>query len=176
MFLWWKGAYFPSELLVKRVWDEDFQELGSIPDFYSAPPKLVERIEKEQDEQVRLGHIEVPMVPTHYEPNKDEDVMMHPPPLKSAKFQEYSVKGSFNALSGKYQSDEATPFLTVKGIAPDREGRMMAYYFDHNQYQQQMQNSQAGKKKKPVKGTKKFWKERKEKKRRAKLVAEYLAD
>jgi len=170
MFLWWKGGYFPSELLVRTVWEEKFEQLGNLPEFYSAPVRLIERIEKEQEDQVKQGNIEVPMVPTYYEPNKDEE---HQPPLKNPKFQEYAVKGTFNSLTGKFQSGEG--FFEGKGLPVDRDARMMAHYFDFSQYQQQMQAAEK-KKKKPVKGTKKFWKERKEKKRRAKLVAEYLAD
>jgi len=174
MFLWWKGGYFPNELLVKTIWDEDFRELGQIPEFYNAPIRLIERIEKEQEEQVKQGHIEVPMVPTYYEPNKDEE---HPAPLKNPKYQDYAVKGTFNSLTGKFQKEEGGTYFEQKGIPGDRDARMMAHYFDMNQYQQHMNAVAAEKKKKkPVKGTKKFWKERKEKKRRAKLVAEYLAD
>jgi len=97
--------------------------------------------------------------------------------LKNPKFQDYAVKGTFNSQTGKFQKDEGGTHFEQKGIPHDRDARMMAHYFDMNQYQQHM-NAVAGdkKKKKPVKGTKKFWKERKEKKRRAKLVAEYLAD
>jgi len=168
MFLWWKGGYFPDELSVKTIWENDFQELGNIPEFYSAPPKLIERIEKEQEELVKKGHIEVPMVPNVYEPEDESQ-----PPLKTPKFEEYAIKGSFNVQTGKYQIEN---HFEEKGLPVDRESRMMDRYFDFNQYQQQMQNSAEKKKKKPVKGTKKFWKERKEKKRRAKQVAEWLAD
>jgi len=174
MFLWWKGGYFPSELLVKTIWDEDFRQLGLIPEFYDAPIRLVERIEKEQEEQVKQGNIEVPMVPTYYEPNKDEE---HPVPLKNPKFQDYAVKGTFNITTGKFQKEDSS-FLEQKGVPTDRDSRLLHHYIDMNQYQQQMNalSAEGKKKKKPVKGTKKFWKERKEKKRRAKLVAEYLAD
>jgi len=169
MFLWWKGAYFPNELMVKTIWADDFQELGQIPEFYNAPLKLVERIEKEQEEAVKQGVIETPMVPTYYETNKDDDESH--PPLKSSKFEDYAVRGTFNSSSGKFQSGDGPNF---KGPI-DRDSRMLAHYFDFEKYQQQV-NATDKKKKKPQKGTKKFWKERKEKKRRAKLVAEYLAD
>jgi hypothetical protein len=54
----------------------------------------------------------------------------------------------------------------------------MSNYFDYEKYADQMSSVSKDKanKKKKVKGTKKFWKDRKEKKRRAKLVAEFLAD
>lgn len=163
MFLWWKGSYFPNELMVKTIWETDFQQLGNIPEFVNAPPKLVEKIEKEQDELVRKGHIEVPMVPTYFEGKEEE-----PAAADSAKFDEYSVKGTFNTRTGTFTTEPGGPI--------DREARMMSKYFDYNQYQSQMVNGSQDKKKKPVKGTKKFWKERKEKKKRAKLLAEYLAD
>jgi len=163
MFLWWKGGYFPNELLVKTIWEEEFQPLGTTPDFFKAPVKLVERIEKEQEESVKKGHIDVPFVASVYEGPK-EDLA----PSKLPEFKNYAVKGTFNALSGKFQSDAS------KGPV-DRDARLMSHYFDQDAYQEQMANV-TKKKKKPVKGTKKFWKERKEKKRRAKLIAEYLAD
>jgi len=169
MFLWWKGGYFPNELLVKTIWEDSFQELGQIPEFFSAPPKLIERIEKEQEELVKQGHIEVPMVPSYYEPKDDGE---HPPPSKAGKFEDYTVKGTFNTASGKLQNDQGVSRPT----GPiDREARMMSKYFDFDKYQQEMAENKK-KKNKPVKGSKKFWKERKEKKRRAKLVAEWLAD
>jgi len=161
MFLWWKGGYFPNELMVKNIWEEEFQPLGTVPDFYKAPIKLVERIEKDQEEMVKKGHIELPFVASVYEAPKDE------PASKMPDFKNYAVKGSFNALSGKFQGDGKGPV--------DRDHRMMSHYFDLDAYQEHMAGV-SKKKKKPVKGTKKFWKERKEKKRRAKLIAEYLAD
>jgi len=162
MFLWWKGGYFPNELLVKNIWEEEFQPLGTVADFYKAPIKLVERIEKEQEESVKKGHIDLPFVASMYEAPKDDSAQPKGPDFKN-----YAVKGSFNSLSGKFQGDGKGPV--------DRDARMMSHYFDHDAYQEQMA-AISKKKKKPVKGTKKFWKERKEKKRRAKLIAEYLAD
>jgi hypothetical protein len=168
MFLWWKGGYFPSELNVRTIWEAEFQPLGNIPEFYKAPPKLVERIEKEQEDLVKQGHIEIPLVPTFYE-KAEEELDTTAQPLQTPDFKNYAVKGSFNALTGKFQGADG------KGPS-DRESKMMSHYFDHEAYQRQMQEAAAAKKKKIVKGTKKFWKERKEKKKRAKLIAEYLAD
>jgi len=167
LFLWWKGGYLPNELLVKTVWENDFQQLGNIPEFYSAPPKLIERIEKEHEELVKQGHIEVPMVPTVYEPEDENQA-----PTKVPKFEEYKVKGTFNVKTGKYQSEN---YFEAKGLPVDRDARMLSHYIDMNKYQQDI-NSNDKKKKKPVKGSKKFWKERKEKKRRAKQVAEWLSE
>jgi len=170
MFLWWKGGYFPNELLVKTIWETTFQELGQIPEFFNAPPKLIERIEKEQEELVKQGHIEVPMVPNYYEPKEDGS---GEPPAKTTKYQEYSATGTFNSASGKFQGDQALPTRPTGPV--DRDASMMSKFFDFDKYQGQMADLKK-KKAKPVKGTKKFWKERKEKKRRAKLVAEWLAD
>jgi len=171
MFLWWKGGYFPNELLVKTIWEESFQELGQIPEFCNAPPKLIEQIEKEQEESVKQGHIEVPMVPSYYEPKEDGS---GEPPAKANKYQEYSATGNFNSASGKFQNGDQG--LVPRPTGPvDRDASMMSKFFDYDKYQNQMADTKK-KKPKPVKGTKKFWKERKEKKRRAKLVAEWLAD
>jgi len=177
MFLWWKGGFFQSELPAKTIWEDDFTPLSQIPQFSSAPAKLVERIEKEQDEQMRRGHLEVPMVPAYYEePTGSDD------PQKEeggSKYHDYTVTGGFNPQSGKFQKDDASAYFTNKGVPADKDFRMMSHYFDPQQYQAMRQaaaSTEEPKKKKLVKGSKKFWKERKEKKRRAKMIAEYLAD
>jgi len=178
MFLWWKGGYFPDDLLVKTVWEDQFQMIGHIPEFYNASTKILEKIEKEQQEDHHRG-----IVPSFYEPpmvpNYSEQEL--PPQLPGVKMDNraYSVSGNFNPTTGKFQKEDNTSHFASKGLSMDRESRMMSHYFDLDQYQQQMQAAkdvESGKKKKLVKGTKKFWKERKEKKKRAKLVAEYLAD
>jgi len=177
MFLWWKGGYFRSDLPVKTVWEDNFSQLGEIAEFYNAPPKLIERIEKEQEKLLMTGHVEIPLVPTYYEEPQPELSLPHPPPLQIPDFHEYSVAGGFNPLNGKFQKDDSAAYFTNKGIPSDKDFRMMSNYFDHEQYQimqQQAKGQPTDDKKK--KGTKKFWKERKEKKKRAKLIAEYLAD
>jgi len=97
------------------------------------------------------------------------------PPINPVDYKEYAVQGGFNPLSGKFQAQDAGAYFTSKGIPSDRDQRMMAHYFDFETYQQQM-NANKDKKNKAPKMSKKFWKERKEKKKRAKLLAEYLAD
>jgi hypothetical protein len=164
MFLWWKGGYFANDLPVKTVWENEFTPLSTLPQFYNVPVKLAERIEKEQEELITKGQIEVPV----FEPPKEDTA--------EDQYDEYTVVGGFNPLSGKFQKDDNAAYYGSKGLPADREQRMMSHYFDYQQYQLQMQAVGDKKKKKLVKGTKKFWKERKEKKKRAKLLAEYLAD
>jgi hypothetical protein len=164
MFTWWKSRYFNPDLQVKTVWDEEYRELGTLPEFLYASPKLIERIEKEQDEIQRKGLVEVPL-PTYY----DEP----PPPPKQ--FEEYVVTGTFNPLTGRFQKDDTNSYFAARGIASDKDLRMMGNYFDVDRYQTEMLQG-SGDAPKQVKGSKKFWKERKEKKKRAKLVAEYLKD
>jgi len=169
MFLWWKGGFFHSDLMVKTIWEEQFQQLGQIPEFYNAPPKLVERIEREQEEMMRRGHLEVPLVPSYYEERMEE-----PKEDDQKKDKQYVVVGSFNAMNGKFQ--EGNEF-ELRGMPSDKDARMMSYYFDLNAYQTAKQQATDEKKKRKLqKGTKKFWKERKEKKKHAKMIAEYLAD
>lgn len=62
------------------------------------------------------------------------------------------------------------------GLSGDRDFRMMSYYFDHEAYQAQIAAAKAAAPVKRFKGTKKFWKDRKEAKRRAKLLADLKAD
>eukprot|EP01118_Nematostelium_gracile_P017724 TRINITY_DN7669_c0_g1_i2.p1 TRINITY_DN7669_c0_g1~~TRINITY_DN7669_c0_g1_i2.p1 ORF type:complete len:212 (-),score=69.78 TRINITY_DN7669_c0_g1_i2:22-657(-) len=156
MFLWWKGGYFPDELMVKTIWENEFQQLGNIPEFYAASEKLVARIEREQDELVKSGLIEVPIAPTFLE---EEEV--------ESRGEDYAVTGTFNSKTGRFSSD----------VGPlDKDAKHMSKYFDHEQYQANNTFQDPSKRKKPVKGTKKFWKERKEKKKKAKLLADYLAD
>jgi uncharacterized short protein YbdD (DUF466 family) len=86
--------------------------------------------------------------------------------------------GGFNPITGTYQTDAPSSYYAAKGLSADRDVRMMSNYFDYDKYSEEMASVSKDKanKKKKVKGTKKFWKDRKEKKRRAKLVADYLAD
>jgi len=122
-------------------------------------------LKKSKRSRSKKGHIDLPFVASVYEgPNHDDHSQA---PSKTPDFKDYQVKGTFNAISGKFQGDSKGPV--------DRDARLMNHYFDVDKYQQQMAEV-TKKKKKPVKGTKKFWKDRKEKKRRAKLIAEYLAD
>lgn len=173
MFLWWKSGYFAADMLAKTVWEGEYRPISSISEFSNAPAQVIEKIEREQEELYRKGHFE-----TYYPsststgPNDEED-------QSAANEEEYQV-GTLNPATGKYETEEM-PRTNIKLMPKnghvDRDARMMAHYFDFDQYQNQMRDATGAKKqKKLVKGSKKFWKERKEKKKRAKLVAEYLAD
>lgn len=169
MFLWWKGGYFADTLLVRTIWEDHMIPLIQIPQFWNAPIKLVERIEKEHEESLRRG-VEIPAV--NYSTEETSQASTDAP-----KYETYVVTGGFNPITGKFQKDDSSSHFASKGLPADRDSRMMAHYFDYNQYAQQMAAAaQEPKKKKQVKGSKKFWKDRKEKKKRAKLLAEYLAD
>jgi len=171
MFLWWKGGYFADTLLVRTTWEDHMTPLIQIPQFWNAPIKLVERIEKEHEESLRRG-VEVPAA--NY---SSEETSQTSTSIDAPKYETYVVTGGFNPLTGKFQKDDSSSHFASKGLPADRDTRMMAHYFDYNQYAQQMAAAaQEPKKKKQVKGSKKFWKDRKEKKKRAKLLAEYLAD
>eukprot|EP01114_Cavostelium_apophysatum_P005015 TRINITY_DN1554_c0_g1_i1.p1 TRINITY_DN1554_c0_g1~~TRINITY_DN1554_c0_g1_i1.p1 ORF type:complete len:231 (+),score=75.55 TRINITY_DN1554_c0_g1_i1:94-786(+) len=162
MYLWWKNGFFQGSLMVKTVWDDNFAPLDKTPQFLHAPQKLIQRVEKEQEKSFQAGHIEVPMVPVNYEPR--------------ANYQDYTVTGGFNPVTGKFQNQDGNAYFTSRGIPSDKDYRMMSHYFDHDQYQNLHSQEEIEKRKTLVKGSKKFWKERKEKKKRAKLVADYLAD
>lgn len=48
MYSWWKGSFFPEDLLVKNIWESEFKELKSIDDFTKCHPKIIEQIEQPQ--------------------------------------------------------------------------------------------------------------------------------
>jgi len=170
MFMWWKSGYFQDTLLVRTIWQDHFIPLVQTPQFWGAPIKLVERIEREHDESARRAEIPAPNANSS---NTDEGST----PSEPIKYETYVVTGGFNPITGRFQKDDSSSYFASKGLPSDRDSRMMAHYFDYNQYAQQMAAAaQEPKKKKQVKGSKKFWKDRKEKKRRAKIIAEYLAD
>lgn len=116
---------------------------------------------------VRKGQVEVPVMPSEQKSDDQQD----------GGYEDYSVVGTFNPLTGKFQKEDGASYFEAKGLAVDRDRRMVEHYMDWNEYQQQMQLAAANKKKKKQpNGTKKFWKERKEKKKRLKKLAEYLKD
>jgi len=172
MFMWWKSGYFQDTLLVRTSWQDHFIPLVQTPQFWGAPIKLVERIEREHEESLRRAEIPAPNANSS---NSDDPSST---PSEPTKYETYVVTGGFNPITGRFQKDDSNAYYASKGLPSDRDTRMMAHYFDYNQYAQQMAAAaaQESKKKKQVKGSKKFWKDRKEKKRRAKLIAEYLAD
>lgn len=171
MYLWWKSGYFPEDLLVKTVWEEDFSPLGTISYFTNLPLKIAELIEKEQEELSNT--IQVEPSSTEQQTTQNSSVTSSSSD-NSNEGELYSNLGGFN-LGGKFQVDAINKAQIV-----DRDQRMMSYYFDNEKYQAQMnaqKNSEdLSKKKKQIKGSKKFWKERKERKKKAKLIASFLAD
>lgn len=160
MYLWYKGGFFRGDLLVKQVWDSQFQPLSQQQEFYNTPPSLIAKIEKEQEKALISGHTEVPLVNNFYEE----------PIHKTGQTPDLGVLPATKLhLRDSY--------FASKGLHGDRDMRMMSHYFDYNQYsKEQEKNKEDGPKKKIVKGSKKFWKERKEKKRRLKLVKAILED
>jgi len=171
MFLWWKSGFFPNELLVKTVWETNFAQISQIPEFYNASPKLVDRIEKEQEDQMKKGSYEIEVGSAFV-----EEVPQTGLPGPEVDFQDYSVAGGFNQRTGKFQKTPGNPYWTSKKLPSDRDERMVSNYMDPEEYQKQKNQEAKDKKKKLAKGTKKFWKERKEKKRKAKLLADLMAD
>lgn len=63
-------------------------------------------------------------------------------------YQDYRVIGTWT--NGRFTpADRAgDAHFTSKGLAPDREGRMMAHYFDHDRWQEEMNARKATKKSK----------------------------
>eukprot|EP01129_Flabellula_baltica_P004736 TRINITY_DN1671_c0_g1_i1.p1 TRINITY_DN1671_c0_g1~~TRINITY_DN1671_c0_g1_i1.p1 ORF type:complete len:204 (+),score=61.23 TRINITY_DN1671_c0_g1_i1:264-875(+) len=81
----------------------------------------------------------------------------------------YAQKAFFAALNGRYaeQPVEKEPYLRGRNIPTDRDGRMMAHYFDVEAYQEEMRRVSAKPKTKPKlsKKKKEYYRKKKEQKR-----------
>jgi hypothetical protein len=137
----------------------------------NTPPSVVEKIEKALEESLAASE-------QSYQNTTDPALISSDP---SALYQDYSVVGSFNPMTGNYQiPDVSMPMqVNARGSPVDKDARLMSHYFDYERYAAQMNAAKEDKKKskqKQVKGSKKFWKARKEEKRRKKLIAEYKKD
>ncbi len=192
MYTWWKTGYFTKDLQVKTVWDNDFKKLENIllfhsvqhslsfslivldcPEFINIPPSLVDKIgqDEEEDEDEETSTTETKLG-TSNDNVFYEDIEQS----SGAVYQDYTVFGTFNPITGKFQSVDNPTYYGLKGLPADKDQRMMGHFFNYDLYASQMNSEKDKKKKVKVKGTKKFWKARKEEKKRRKAVAEYLKD
>jgi len=183
MYTWWRSSFFPQDLMVKSVWDHDFRLLIHVPEFYNINPKIAEKLEGEREDILKsrsyatsystAASYATSIAPTDYALSSSA----LPDPAPAAAGDDYTVVGSFSSLSGKFQARDTDSHFASKGLPSDRALRMMSHYFDYDKYQEQMNAAKAaGVKKKKVKGTKEFWKKRKDAKKHKKMLAEYLKE
>eukprot|EP00967_Tisochrysis_lutea_P066944 scaffold87404_cov32-Tisochrysis_lutea.AAC.1 len=71
--------------------------------------------------------------------------MLPAQPLHRPQYEEYVTVGSFNARTGKFTAEHLAgeQYWSAKGLPTDRAGRQMAHYFDHERWQQQMNERKA---------------------------------
>ncbi|PRP89123.1 hypothetical protein PROFUN_01843 [Planoprotostelium fungivorum] len=173
LFLWWKSGYFNDQTMVRNVWEENFSPLSQVNDFANISAELQEAIFEEQRQ------VAAKAMQDQYTLQTDPNFISGPDYStgQQVQYEDYAVKGTFNTR-GKFATIDSSGYYGAQGVPSDKDLKMMSEYFDMSQYQAQKQAAaETGeKKRKQVKGSKKFWKERKDAKRKAKLIAEYLAD
>jgi len=178
---WWIAGFFDQNLMVKRVQESEFQKIGERPEFnvldrsgsvhssyyYNSTDAIY--TPSEETEPV--------VVPQNIEPDLFDPYAFEEP--------EYEQKGFFNVKTGRFQSSgEYTNHWQKKGLPTDRDGRMMAHYFDLDAYQEQMRELKRQKLENPVSlplGTKKpskkaiiaYYKKKKEERKRKKILQNY---
>eukprot|EP01120_Amphizonella_sp_Union-15-10_P000721 TRINITY_DN10751_c0_g1_i1.p1 TRINITY_DN10751_c0_g1~~TRINITY_DN10751_c0_g1_i1.p1 ORF type:complete len:279 (-),score=71.00 TRINITY_DN10751_c0_g1_i1:84-920(-) len=183
---WWIGGFFDPNLLVKRVQENDYLKIsersefrqldrsGSVHsmyhyDYYGVPESIYNPTSDNPTDNVDLG----------FPPDSFGDLT----PTEYVDEFGYEQKGFFNTKTGRFQSSgDYSNHWEKKGLPSDRDGRMMAHYFDLDAYQEQMREAKRRKLEEPEpivgkKPSKKaiiaYYKKKKEERKRKKLLQNY---
>jgi hypothetical protein len=191
---WWTNGFFARDLQVKRVNDEQWGYISGRDEFKGARVKTSAfPTSSAYGYYPQQSYVPQPYVPQpqEFDPNgfhgvdqrdverdtddneieedDDDEFRINKPSKGAAARGSYAQKAFFAALNGKYAEKplEKEPFLRGRNIPTDRDGRMMAHYFDVEAYQDEMRRAPR-KAKGPKKVSKKMaqsYKKKKEQKR-----------
>jgi len=152
---WFIDGFFTRELKVKRVYEENFSRMSDRDEFKNLKQKPIRHISYLND----------------YYADPNWSFYQGPPASNVPDDGSYAQNALFN-LNGKFATTDANTHWRKKGLPEDKEGRMMAHYFDVESYQEQMRNLKQNppKKRKVTKKMIQFYKKKKEDKKKRRIL------
>jgi len=141
---WFVDGFFTRDLKVRRVYEEEFSRIGDRDEFKGLKQKPIRHMSYFNDYYADPNWNYFNQPPSA--PSSSNSTTPNPPVNNAPEKEEgsYSQKAMFN-LGGKFAQGQGQgggnmSYWKMKGLPEDREGRMMANYFDVEQYQEQMRN------------------------------------
>jgi len=146
MIEWHSMGYFTPDLMVKKIYDDEFQPLKDRKDLNLKFP--IENSDKNLSVTVNNeanidSSQEAPAlnqqdayyynVTSAYSnpgfPSGDPETPIKPTNYVT-EYEDYVISGSFNVVSGKFQRQDSSTYFQSKNLPEDRAGRQLAHYFD----------------------------------------------
>jgi len=120
--------------MIKRVNEEDYTRIGEREEFKGLKPKDFRQMTYFND--------------YYADPGSNWNYYNQPPVMSTSTDRDYTQVFNNQTVmqQAKVAQKDSHNYWKRKGIPEDKEGRMMAHYFDFDQYQKQMRDATNAKK------------------------------